>query len=130
LEEKFEYNPFSGVLEDDLAQITVPTFDVRYNSFWLKEWGVQPKTIAEQKRIASMMLEKFPVLIPIYSHRYIPSMPNEHGNPALSVHQTDIMHYGFDLADYFSNEFKCKLPPSFGKILAPKKIEYWDTIIG
>jgi hypothetical protein len=42
--------------------------------------------------------------------RYIPAEPNESRNPVFSVHQTDIIHYGNDLADYFQREFQVPLP--------------------
>jgi len=46
------------------------------------------------------------VPIPVYSHRYLPSEPKATGNPVLSVHQTDIIYYGNDLASYFSRSMK------------------------
>ncbi len=57
-------------------------------------------------------MDKVPKLIPIYSHRYIPSSLNEIGNPVYSVHQTDIIYYGKDLWDYFNiafNEIKTNI---------------------
>ena len=37
MKEKFEYNPFSGVLEDDLAHIIVPTFDITHVSSQIEQ---------------------------------------------------------------------------------------------
>jgi len=36
---------------------------------------------------------------------YLPAEPLLAGNPVFSVYQTDIIHYGCDLWDYFVNEF-------------------------
>jgi hypothetical protein len=35
----------------------------------------------------------------------MPDEPHLPGNPVFSVHQTDIIYYGFDLADYLRHEF-------------------------
>ena len=42
-----------------------------------------------------------PRLIPLISHRYLPETANETGNPVFSVYQSDVIHYGTDVADYF-----------------------------
>lgn len=42
---------------------------------------------------------------PVYGHRYLPAGPVLAGHPVLSVHQTDVIYYGADLADYLSLEF-------------------------
>lgn len=104
-------------------------FDIKNNSFWLDKWGIKPSKFEKQKEIAVSELAKQPKLIPIYSHRYIPSKPNEIGNPVFSVHQMDIIHYGIDLIDYFSNEFGFELPKSFRIISEPKRIQFWSDII-
>ena len=104
-------------------------FDVDNNSFWLKEWGNKPTSIKERKEYVTNKILEYPKLIPIYSHRYIPSTPCENGNPVLSVYQTDIIYYGYDLAEYFAHEFKFKLPESFGLIEIPKAIKFWSRII-
>jgi len=43
-----------------------------------------------------------PPLVPIYGNRYISNEPLLAGNPVLSVWQTDIIYYGYDLASYFN----------------------------
>ncbi|AXO78884.1 hypothetical protein DZC78_00260 [Olleya aquimaris] len=104
-------------------------FDIKNNSFWLDKWGIKPSDYKEQKKIAINELAKQPKLIPIYSHRYLASEPNEVTNPIFSVHQMDIIYYGNDLMDYFSNEFNIELPISFGKIKEPKRIRFWSDIV-
>ena len=81
-------------------------FDVAENGFWLDEWGSRPKSVGEALRVAGALVDAAPKLIPIFSHRMMPSEPHLPGNPVFSVHQTDIIHYGFDLADYLRHEFK------------------------
>jgi hypothetical protein len=41
----------------------------------------------------------------------------------------DIIHYGNDLIDYFTNEFGINMPVSFGTIEAPKRIRFWSDMI-
>jgi hypothetical protein len=98
--------------------------DIEYNGFWLEEWGPRPQSLAEAKRAASELVGSAPKLIPIFIHRMMPDEPHLPGNPVFSVHQTDIIHYGFDLADYLRNEFH--LP---GREPWPEKvrrIRFWD----
>ena len=65
-------------------------FDVKHNSFWMEEWGQRPTDIAAAVAVAFAALAKVPKLIPVYGHRYIPSVPLRAGNPVISVQQTDI----------------------------------------
>lgn len=102
-------------------------FDLQDNEFWIKSWGDRPATYAEKQRIATEKYQRMPQLIPIYSHRYIPARPGDSGNPVFSVHQMDIIYYGYDLATYFANEFNLALPGWFKKPDRPKrKIEFWS----
>ena len=103
-------------------------FDLKSNEFWIKRWGDKPKTYEDQERIAKEKYLEFPKLIPIYSHRYIPSHPNEIGNPIFSVYQMDIIYYGFDLTTYFTNEFSLKRTRELKLIDKPnRKIEFWTN---
>jgi hypothetical protein len=101
-------------------------FDLQSNEFWIKSWGCKPNNYKEKERIAKEKYSTFPKLIPIYSHRYIPSLPNEEGNPVFSVHQMDIIYYGYDLATYFANEFNFKLTSEFKLLDKPnREIDFW-----
>lgn len=80
-------------------------FDIEHNGFWLDEWGPRPPSLAEAQRIANELFATAPRLIPVFMHRMMPAEPYLPGNPVFSVHQTDIIYYGFDLADYLRNEF-------------------------
>ena len=80
-------------------------FDVEEDDFWFEGWGVKPTSRNDALRAAGRFLDKVPRLIPIYGHRMMPCQPIEAGNPVLSIHQTDIICYGFDLEDYLRHEF-------------------------
>lgn len=104
-------------------------FDIQHNSFWLDEWGAKPFNFRDQKKIVQDEFNEQPTLIPIYSHRYVSSEPNEAGNPVFSVYQMDIIYYGYDLMDYFTKEFGIVLPSSFGAIDEPKRVRFWSDMI-
>ncbi len=100
-------------------------FDVEHNGFWLPEWGPRPEILDEALRRAEEFVAAAPRLIPIYGHRMIAAEPHEAGNPVFSVHQTDIIYYGFALADYLRHEFD--LPdrePWPGEV---RPIRFWDV---
>ena len=117
--------------EDILKRINWPTegicFDITNNIFWLKQWGSRPEKLDEALDIARRQVRKAPKLIPIFSHRYIPETPCIAGNPVFSVHQSDIIHYGYDLPSYLANEFKITNPTNPPD--APRPIEFWDLIV-
>ncbi len=99
-------------------------FDIEHNNLWLDEWGTQPDTLAESLAIARRELATVPRLIPVYIHRFIPSEPPEAGNPVFSVHQSDIIIYGNDLAAYLSAEFGIPNPSTSPE--TPRAIRFWS----
>ena len=106
-------------------------FDLKHNDFWVDSWGDLPDNYEEKVLIAKRRYETYPKLIPIFSHRYIPSRPNESDNPVFSVYQMDIIYYGYDLATYFANEFDFALTEDFELLDEPKKvIEFWSDWTG
>lgn len=100
-------------------------FDVEHNGFWLDEWGIRPETPAAAIDTASTQILSAPKLIPVYSHRMLPDEPHLRGNPVLSIHQTDIIYYGFDLADYLRHEFGLPGREKWPEVLRP--IRFWDV---
>jgi hypothetical protein len=100
-------------------------FDVQNNSFWLPEWGPKPSDIDQAIKIVERHVAQAPRLIPIYSRRMIPDRPHEAGNPVLSVHQTDIIYYGFDIDDYFRHEFNLPGRKPWPDRIRP--IDFWDV---
>lgn len=79
-------------------------FDVSNNAFWPRSWGVRPSSGAEAEQEARRHVRRWPKLIPIYGHRYMPAAPSIAGAPVFSVHQTDVIYYGANLLDYLHRE--------------------------
>jgi hypothetical protein len=100
-------------------------FDVEHNGFWLEEWGDKPQTLTDTLSIASAHVSAAPKLIPVHSHRMMPDEPHLPGNPVLSLHQTDIIYYGFDLTDYLRHEFGLPGRKKWPEVLRP--IRFWDV---
>ncbi|KAG1366690.1 hypothetical protein COCNU_13G004800 [Cocos nucifera] len=89
--------PVSGLLHE-----------VSNKGFWCAAWGSRP---AGDKSVVAMgILEKAPVLVPIYRQFYIPSVPNLSGNPVFYVRGGDVRSAGLDLADFFQRESGRFLP--------------------
>ncbi len=102
-------------------------FDVEHNEFWPSEWGARPHSLTLAKEIAARFIDAAPRLIPVFAHRMLPSAPHRAGNPVFSVHQTDLIYYGFDLEDYLRHEFQ--LP---GRRPWPDSlpfIEFWSSLL-
>ncbi|WP_459195696.1 hypothetical protein [Wukongibacter baidiensis] len=102
-------------------------FDIENNSFWYEGWGKKPNDIDEAIGICKDKFEKVPRLIPICSHRYIPSEPHEEGNPIFSIYQTDIVYYGEDLISYLKVEFRLKKYEAI-KLEKIKYIDFWSEL--
>jgi len=73
------------------------------------------------------MLKSAPVMIPVYSHRYIPMLSDEE-LPIISIHGADIIYYGENLEEYFKVEFGDKRQEdiSFEDIT---RIPFWSDIM-
>jgi len=114
--ERFAW-PFDGI-----------AFDIRNNEFWFPAWGEKPDAIEEAVEVARAEVAKVPKLVPLYSHRYLPSEPHEAGNPVFSVYQTDIIYYGRDLRAYLQTEFGGM---KWAEAVAGDKrsIEFWTRLI-
>ena len=99
----------------------------KYNQFWLDEWGEKPNDERERLDIARAKWSIAPRLIPVYGHRYLPAIPQS-GNPVLSVYQTDIIYYGWDLESYIKAEF---FGQPIDRTMPAKTIDLglWDRIM-
>ncbi|MFN7926108.1 MAG: hypothetical protein U0Q16_38780 [Bryobacteraceae bacterium] len=102
-------------------------FDVEHCSVWPSDWGARPANAQARFDKVKEIVGAAPRLIPIYGHRFIPAEPNKAGNPVFSVHQTDIICYGNDLADYFHREFDASLPEWAAK--EPRNIRFWSDSV-
>ncbi|MFF4344475.1 hypothetical protein ACFY00_31695 [Kitasatospora sp. NPDC001540] len=101
-------------------------FDVGNNAFWHPGWGPRPADPAQALRVARAELADVPPLVPVYGHRYLPGTAGESGHPVLSVHQTDIIHYGNDLADYLRHEFGRGPYPV---VRARSTVDFWTYLV-
>ena len=76
-------------------------FDISHNFFWWESWDERPANIDNALEIAVREIAKAPVLIPLHGHSYIPASPLQTGNPIFSIHQSDIIQRGRNLAHHF-----------------------------
>ena len=102
-------------------------FDIEHNVFWLESWGERPEALADACALARRHVSEAPVLVPVYSHRYMPAEPHLVGNPVFSVYQTDIIYYGYDLAGYLAAEFDAPRP--VWAATSPRPIRFWDLLV-
>ncbi len=107
--------PFEGLL-----------FDVEHAGLWWPEWGDRPAHAHERAEILQKAVDNAPQLVPLVGHRYIPSEPSEAGNPVFSIHQSDVIYYGVDLAHYFERELGASSRPIAGPI---KHIRFWSDLV-
>lgn len=99
-------------------------FDIEHNGFWFPEWGPRPRLLDSALGTGSELVAAAPQLIPISSQRMMPEEPHLPGNPVFSVHQTDVIYYGFDLADYIRHEFDLPGREPWPEQIRP--IRFWD----
>jgi hypothetical protein len=105
------------------APIDGVLFDVAENAFWLPSWGIRPSSVDKAVAVARRFLAAAPSLLPVFRHRYAPSL-NVRGLPVFSVVQTDIVVYGVDLADYLHAEFGVGAPSSRRAASVP----FWSAL--
>ena len=94
---------------------------------WCESWGDEPGSVAEKAIEVKNQLQKAPILIPVYAHRYMPMVEAENP-PVLSVHGTDVIYYGENLSDYLEVEFGVKKQQdiTFERILP---VPFWSEIM-
>ncbi|MFG2128720.1 hypothetical protein ACGFNV_13120 [Streptomyces sp. NPDC048751] len=102
-------------------------FDVEHNGFWHPEWAKRPADPRDALDVARSYLAEVPVMVPVYSHRYLPADPGRTGSPVLSMYQTDIICYGVDLADYLHHEFGGRASASQDRPCAT--IPFWSYFV-
>ena len=87
-------------------------FDLRRNDYWHPLFGSKPRRDRKAVKVALRYLDTCPPLIPVFGHRFLATQPSDDQRAVLSVYQaTDSIYYGFDLADYFHQEFSIPAPP-------------------
>jgi hypothetical protein len=100
-------------------------FDVENSDLWWPEWGDRPATAEARADVVREVVNQAPKLVPLVYHRYLPCEPNESGNPVFSIHQSDVIYYGANIADYFEREFVSDRGPIVGPI---KQIRFWSEL--
>lgn len=107
-------------------------FDIEHSGFWYDPWGPRPDGLQDACALARRQVAALPKLVPIYSHRYIPSEPAQPGNPVFSVWQpVETIRYGDDLSTYLLREFGplAGPPPPTPTGEAARTIPFWDDLV-
>jgi hypothetical protein len=101
-------------------------YELAEEVFWCDEWGDEPNE-SERANVVREMLKKAPGLIPIYLHRYIPTI-NLEPTPVFSIHDTDIIYYGENLESYFEIEFGDKIQSNINcKVI--NNVPFWSDLL-
>ncbi|TYJ47253.1 hypothetical protein E1A91_A02G175300v1 [Gossypium mustelinum] len=87
----------------DLPIVAI-SFQIARNTLWSKSWGPRPSNPEKALRVARNALKRAPLLIPIFSHCYIPCNPSLAGNPIFFIDETRIFCCGFDISSFFNRE--------------------------
>lgn len=95
--------------------------------YWCEKWGEEPINTMDKVNGVKERLKKAPLLLPVYSHRYMPEILDDEP-PVLSVHGSDIIYYGKNLEDYLEIEFggKEQVEIDFQRI---SPIPFWSEIM-
>ncbi|KAK1440658.1 hypothetical protein QVD17_06487 [Tagetes erecta] len=85
--------------------INLPIFglckQVSGQNFWYNGWGDRPKENDDAVELAKLMLERSPVLVPVYRNCYIPTDPCLSGNPVFYVDGLDVKLCSYDIVGLF-----------------------------
>lgn len=99
-------------------------FDIRESNYWTSEFGEKPSSIDEAVEVATRIIKTWPALLPIYAHRHIATNADNGELPVLSIWQAvDTIFYGYNLTDYFNQEFDLHIPT---KVDNTVKIPHWE----
>ncbi|MGW5076570.1 hypothetical protein [Rhodococcus sp. NPDC004095] len=96
--------------------------------FWPTSWGVRPTDAHAIERVVRARLAQWPLLVPVYGHRYTPAAPAPSGAPVFSVYQTDIIYYGPDLVGYLRSELGIGAVPRSDWTLAVT-VPHWSRFV-
>jgi hypothetical protein len=121
----------SGLMATWRAYVTDGLVVDARHSFWHDLWGPRPATVAEREQVVRQQAAALPRLFPIFGHRalaidIVPGFDSADGNPVFSVHQTDVIYYGNDLADWFNTEFGIPLPD--WATHRPRRVPFWSAL--
>ncbi|XP_044491679.1 uncharacterized protein LOC123215582 [Mangifera indica] len=111
--------------------------NVAVNNFWTDSWGQKPQEKNQTLSLVKRLLEKAPVLVPIYRNCYIPSVPNIAGNPVFYIDCEKIKVLSFDLAGFFkevefskAGNFKsvCNIDMPVWAAKEARRIGFWTEV--
>jgi len=100
--------------------------DLENGDFWCESWGLQPDNIEEAQSILLKHYNNAPKLMPIYSHRYIPFIPDSEEVPVFSIMGSDIVYYGENLIAYLETEFKIR---EYDNNMNCQYINFWSDLL-
>ncbi|XP_022740406.1 uncharacterized protein LOC111292346 [Durio zibethinus] len=75
--------------------------NITFHNFWSDSWGPKPSNSNEALALVKNLLQKAPLLVPIYRNCYIPSTPNVAGNPVFYVDGEEVRILSFDITRFF-----------------------------
>ena len=101
-------------------------FDVEHG-FRTKQFGPKPDTSHDAIEHAIETIRRYPRMIRMWGHRFMPMHPGGSGNLVVSMHGPgDTIIYGRDLVTYWCKKFWISMP---NWIPAPRKsIEQWESL--
>jgi hypothetical protein len=108
-------------LKDDYDSNSYP-----HTGFWCDTWGEKPNNFGEAQEVLLHHYICAPPLVPVYGHRYIPSIPGNEKAPVFSIMGSDIICYGENLIAYLETEFKIK---EYDNNMSCKYISFWSDLL-
>lgn len=113
-------------IKDSINRPFKDIYELANEVYWCDEWGDEPNE-SERADAIRERLRKAPALIPIYLHRYIPTI-NLEPTPIFSIHDTDIIYYGENLKSYFEIEFGNKKQSDINFAII-KDVPFWSDLL-
>ena len=110
-----------GDLEDDYKSSSSS-----YSGFWCDTWGEKPNSFKEAQEVLLKHYACAPLLVPVYSHRYIPFIPDSEEVPVFSIMGSDIVYYGENLIAYLETEFKIR---DYNNNMNCQYIDFWSDLL-
>ncbi|XWS29651.1 hypothetical protein CRYUN_Cryun24cG0047900 [Craigia yunnanensis] len=75
--------------------------NITLHNFWSDSWGPKPSNSNEALALVKNLLQKEPLLVPIYRNCCIPSTPNMAGNLVFYVDGEEVRILSFDITRFF-----------------------------
>jgi hypothetical protein len=75
------------------------------DGFWSERWGERPGAPSAAEEIARSHAKNWPVVIPIWGHRYAPAKREGINYSVFSIYESDVVFVGTSMADYIRREY-------------------------